>query len=56
MVDAGRTPTVYVDAHKEQENNQQQWAPIKPDHDPPIRILVAVSNAYIDINISNVYS
>lgn len=45
VVDAGRAPAVHVDAHEKQKYDQQQRAPVKPDHDPPVGVLVPVSDA-----------
>jgi len=44
VVDAGRSPTVHVDAHEEQKYDQQQRATVEPNHDPPVSVLVAVGD------------
>lgn len=46
VIDAGWTPAVDVDAHQEQKYDQQQRAPVQPNHDPPVRVFVTVSNAF----------
>lgn len=47
VVDAGRTPTVHVDAHQKQKYDQQKRTPVQSDHDPPVRVLVAVGDTYL---------
>lgn len=46
VINAGRTPAVHVDAHQEKKYDQQQWTPVQPDHDTPVRVAVAVGYAW----------
>lgn len=45
VVDAGRPPAVYVDAHEEQKYHQQQRTPVQPDHHPPVRVLISMGDS-----------